>query len=88
MFECKNHGVGLRQNVKWLRGMLVFKIHRLLHHPTLGLRVIMKKRRLDRPEGSFPLPEAGRWSNEWIGRNSAASTDDDTWEVVRTDEIE
>ena len=31
--------------VKRFRGGLVFKAHRLLHHSTLGLRVIKKKRK-------------------------------------------
>jgi len=31
--------------VKWFRGGLVFKAHRLLYHSTLGLRVIKKKRK-------------------------------------------
>ena len=29
-------------NLKWFRGGLVFKAHRLLHHSTVGLRVIKK----------------------------------------------
>jgi len=33
------------RNVQRFRGGLVFKAHRLLHHSTLGLRVIKKKRR-------------------------------------------
>ena len=33
---------GFRRNVKRFRGGLVFKAHRLLHHSTLGLRVIKK----------------------------------------------
>ena len=42
-----------RPNVKRFRGGLVFKAHRLLYHPTLGLRVIKKKRkRLDRERPS------------------------------------
>ena len=36
----------LRRNVKWFRGGLVFKAHRLLFHSTLGLRVIKKKNQL------------------------------------------
>ena len=36
--------VGARGNVKRFRGGLVFKAHRLLHHSTLGLRVIKKKK--------------------------------------------
>ena len=32
------------RNVQWFRGGLVCKARRLLHHPTLGLRVIKKKR--------------------------------------------
>jgi len=31
--------------VKWLRGGLVFKAHRLLYYSTLGLRVIKKKKK-------------------------------------------
>jgi len=31
--------------VKWFRGRLVFKAHRLLYHSTLGLTVIKKKSR-------------------------------------------
>jgi len=34
-----------RRNVKRFRGGLVFKAHLLLHHSTLGLRVIKKKKR-------------------------------------------
>ena len=33
----------LRQNVKWFRGGLVIKAHRLVYHSTLGSRVIKKK---------------------------------------------
>jgi len=33
------------RDVHRFRGGLVFKAHRLLHHPTLGLRVIKKKKR-------------------------------------------
>ena len=32
------------RNVQWFRGGLVFKAHRLVYHPPLGLRVIKKKR--------------------------------------------
>jgi len=32
------------RNVQRFRGGLVFKAHRLLHHSTLGLRVIKKKK--------------------------------------------
>jgi len=35
--------VGVR-NVQRFRGRLVFKAHALLHHSTLGLRVIKKKK--------------------------------------------
>ena len=35
----------LRRMVKRFRGGLVFKAHRLVYHPTLGLRVIKKKKR-------------------------------------------
>ena len=35
----------LRRNVKRFRGGLVYKAHRLLYHPTLGLRGIKKRRR-------------------------------------------
>jgi hypothetical protein len=34
--------------VKWLRGGLVCKAHRLLYHPTLGMRA-MKKRKREMP---------------------------------------
>ena len=34
----------LGRNVKWFRGGLVFKAHRLLYHSTLGSRVIKKKK--------------------------------------------
>ena len=37
----------LRRNVKRCRGGLVFEVHRLLHHSTLGSRVIKKGRRTD-----------------------------------------
>ena len=32
------------RNVERFRGWLAFKAHRLLYHPTLGLRVIKKKK--------------------------------------------
>ena len=38
----------LRRNVKRFRGGLVFQAHRLLHHSTLGSRVIKTKEGLDR----------------------------------------
>ena len=31
--------------MKWFRGVLVFKAHRLVYHSTLGLRVIKKKKK-------------------------------------------
>ena len=34
----------MHRNVQRFRGGLVFKARRLLHHPTLGLRVIKKKK--------------------------------------------
>ena len=34
----------LYRNVQWFRGGLVVKVHRLVYHPTLGLRVIKKKK--------------------------------------------
>ena len=37
----------LRRNVKWFRGGLVFKAHRILYHSTLGFRIIKKKNRPD-----------------------------------------
>ena len=36
----------IQRNVQRFRGGLVFKAHRLLYNPTLGLRVITKKRRV------------------------------------------
>ena len=39
------------RNVQWFRGGLVFKVHRLLYHSTLGLTVITKERRHSGPEG-------------------------------------
>ena len=36
---------GMRRNVKRFRGGLVFKAHRLLHHSTLGSRVITKRKK-------------------------------------------
>jgi len=36
----------LRRNVKRFRGGLVFKAHRLVYHPTLGWRVIKKKKKI------------------------------------------
>ena len=41
----------LRRNVKWFRGGLVFKAHRLLYLSTLGLRVIKKRRERQRQVG-------------------------------------
>jgi len=35
----------LCRNVKRFRGGFVFEAHRLLHHSTLGLRVIKKKKK-------------------------------------------
>ena len=40
---------GLCRNVKRFRRGLVFKAHRRLYHSTLGLRVIKKKKRRNRP---------------------------------------
>ena len=40
----------LRRNVKRFRGGLVYKAHRLLHHSTLGSRVIKKKKWGKAPE--------------------------------------
>jgi len=45
----------LHRNVKRFQGGLVFKVHRLLYHSTLDLRVIKKKRE----EGSEALPQSG-----------------------------
>ena len=36
-------GSGISRNVERIRGGLVFKVHRLLYHSTLGSRVKMKK---------------------------------------------
>ena len=36
-----------RRNVKWFRGGLIFKAHRLLYHSTLGSRVTKKKKVID-----------------------------------------
>ena len=36
----------LDRNVQWFQGGLVFQAHRLVHHSTLGLRVIKKRREL------------------------------------------
>ena len=33
--------------VKWFRGGLVFKAHRLVYHSTLGWRVIKKKKKVE-----------------------------------------
>jgi len=41
-------------NVQWFRGGLVFKAHRLLHHSTLGLRLIKMKRRITRESRNQP----------------------------------
>ena len=42
----RDRGGGLLdRNVQWFRGVLVFKAHRLLHHSTLGVRVIEKKKK-------------------------------------------
>jgi len=40
--------------VKRFRGGLVFKAHRLLYHPTLGLREIKKRRRFSGAAGRPP----------------------------------
>jgi len=39
-------GTYLDRNVKRFRGGLVFKAHRLVYHSTLGLRVIIKKKKM------------------------------------------
>ena len=45
MCEERGQDVGCEsRNVKWFRGGLVFKAHRLVYHSTLGLRVIKKKK--------------------------------------------
>ena len=45
-------GAGPLELPSWFRGGLVFKAHRLLHHSTLGLGVIKKKKTdLGRAEG-------------------------------------
>ena len=44
LIPSNTHHARFRRNVKGGRGGLVFKAHRLLHHSTLGLRVIPKKR--------------------------------------------
>jgi len=46
-----------------LRGGLIFKAHRLLHHPTLGLRVI-KKRRISRL--SMKKPRHATSKGAWL----------------------
>jgi len=38
--------------VQWFRGGLKFKAHRLLYHPTLGSRVIKKKKRTMENDGA------------------------------------
>ena len=38
----------LYRNMQRFRGGLVFKAHRLLYHPTLGVRVIKRKKRINR----------------------------------------
>ena len=37
----------LSQNMERFRGGLVFKVHRLLYHSTLGLRVIKQKKKVE-----------------------------------------
>ena len=37
----------LQRYVKWFRGGLVFKAHRLLYHSTLGARVTKKKKKFE-----------------------------------------
>jgi len=44
VFAC-NLVTGAKGGVKWFRGGLVFKAHRILYHSTLGLRVITKKKK-------------------------------------------
>ena len=41
----------LSRNVEQFRGRLVFQAHRLVYHSTLGLRVIKKKKKVDRGGG-------------------------------------
>jgi len=45
-------GLYLHSDLPRFRGGLVFKAHRRLHHSTLGLREIKKKRRSAAPPGS------------------------------------
>ena len=46
------------------RGGLVFKAHRFVHHSTLGLRVIKKKKNLGSNRPSYSVPSA-RLSFPW-----------------------
>jgi len=50
----------LRRNVKRFRGGLVFKAHRLLHHSSLGFRVIKKKKVDQLLGGRLPDGHVGR----------------------------
>ena len=44
-------------NVQQFRGGLVFKAHRLVYNPTLGLRVVNERRRV----AAVPPRELSRW---------------------------
>ena len=46
--------------VLWYRGGLVFKVHRRLHHSTLGVRVIKKQKEQTLRVGSFQLSSLAR----------------------------
>ena len=52
--------------MQWFRGGLVLKVHRLLYHSTLGLRLIKKKRRKKKKKkkgkGAVPrIDETASW---------------------------
>jgi len=49
----------LYSNVQWFRGGFVFKARRLLHHSTLGLRAITKKKKFKFQVADFKIQGTG-----------------------------
>ena len=48
----------LYRHVQRFRGRLVFQAHRLVHHSTLGLRVIKKRKKSQEPTSPDPVPDS------------------------------
>ena len=58
MLRCHLPRVVYLRNLKQFRGGLVFKVHRLLYHSTLGLRVIKETKKEDSREEGRALDES------------------------------